>query len=113
MNSERSIKNDELKLEHVPRPDAELLDIGRFAGTFDAKYQEHHTLLEEAIKNHFERGILPDSLTELRICLALEWTMLPYISLKPSAKQEQFLRDVVAKIRSKLLSGETDSGGKA
>src|SRR5437764_425346 len=108
MSPTRFLKNTELELEHIPLPGAELRDIGRFADTLRAEHREHQTLLEDTIKNYTEQRILPHSLTELRACLALEWAILPHISREPNPKQEQFLRDLVANIRSKVFAGEVE-----
>lgn len=105
-----NISNEELKETGIPAPDAELRAIGRFAETFepaaywrDAWGAEYFTksqeLLGNCIENYAQRGALPQNLAELRTCLALEWAILPYVSREPNAKQEQFLRDLVARIR--------------
>jgi hypothetical protein len=105
-----NISNEELKDTDIPAPDAELRAIGRFAETFEpagywrdawgaeyfAKSQE---MLGNCIEDYAQRGALPGNLAELRTCLALEWAILPYVSREPNAKQEQFLRDLVARIR--------------
>ena len=102
--------NADLKLELIPLPNATLQDIGRFANTFQFAYDvDSHDRLNDTHKKHLEQGqcALPNSLNELRACLALEWAILPYVSQRPSAQQEQFLRDLVSKIRDKISLRET------
>ena len=105
MTAPRHIGNSDLRLDDVPLPAAEIREIGRFADSLPpADHADNaKTLLAETVKNHAEKGTLPESLSELRTCLAMQWAILPYVApAGPNAKQEQFLQDLVAKIRRTL-----------
>ena len=118
MNSNRYVSNLELNEGNVPSPDADLTVIGRFADMFDPSTHPRgpeftgkagQELLGRCIKDYQDYQILPDSLAELRACLALEWAILPYIAPEgPSPGQERFLRDMVKKIRELVLAEKID-----
>jgi hypothetical protein len=110
----KHIRNSDLRLVDVPLSDADLREIGHFADCFDptehwkeiwspGEFREKsQALLAETIEKYSERGVLPDSLAELRTCL-MEWAILPYIiHERPTAKQEMFLRDLVRTIRNTM-----------
>ncbi len=111
----KHINNSDLRLVDVPPPDADLREMAHFANCFDPSEhwkeiwspgefrEKSQALLPETIEKYSERGVLPDSLAELRTCLAMEWAILPYITHeRPTAKQEMFLRDLVRKIRNTM-----------
>jgi hypothetical protein len=118
MDNQRYFSNRELDAENVTSPDAELAAIGRFADSFDLVThprvleftgQAGQELLGRCIKDYQDHQILPDSMSELRACLALEWAILPYVAPEgPNPDQERFLRDLVRRIRALVLSGQID-----
>ncbi len=113
------ISNQEMKESDIPAAGADLRAIGRFAETFDAAGTPRAAALtgpggRELLMHWFERfrsrGELPDSLSELRACLLMEWAVLPYLapSSGPSVEQMNFLAALTAGIRKCIRTGKRD-----
>ena len=96
------IPNEQLHLERIPDPDAELWGWERFA----------HTINGYEVMGGFEpcavlanRGT-PSTLTELRICLFFEARRERYSGGMPT--NEEWIRDLLRTIRQKVEAGELD-----
>lgn len=117
------VPNRHLKPMDVPPPGAELDAIVRFAGLFDpaaywkrtwgtAYFERSRRMLARSLRDFAEGRPLPNDLTELRTCLALECTMLSQQGHETTLRQDRYLRALLEKIRE-LVAGGAARGARS
>lgn len=107
------IANADLTSDDVPGPKATWWEINQFALTFDGyshwgSFDACAELANAAAQDFAERGLLPDSLTELRACLFFEQRRWRHFDEHPDEKAMRYLRGIVAAIREKVLADSRD-----
>jgi hypothetical protein len=105
------IANADLRIDHIPAPDASWSRITEFALTFNG-YTHYDgncaDLANRSAANFAETGDLPDSLTDLRTCLFFEQRRYHHFGHPPDEEALTYLRALIERIRHKVEAGTLD-----
>ena len=102
--SVETISNEDLRVDHLPAPDARAAEVWRFADTFNGF--KHWGSIDRCaeIANAQRDG----DLTELRTCLFFECRRWHYFGELPDRHASPFIRDLVERIRMMVAARKTE-----
>jgi hypothetical protein len=107
------IAKTDLSESDLPPTDADWMQIGEFALTFDGyshwgSFDQCAEVGNRWAKSYAEEQTLPDSLTDLRTCLFFEQRRWRHYGWEPDEQAMRYIRALVEAIRDKVLSGGVD-----
>jgi hypothetical protein len=104
-----TIPNDALRLDHLPSPDADGMEVWRLADTFNGfKHWGSFERCAEIADQHFYDQQRDSNLTELRTCLFFECRRWHYYGEQPDKHASPYIRGLVEKIRQMVTAGRVE-----
>ena len=104
-----TIPNDALRLDHLPSPDADGMEVWRFADTFNGfKHWGSFERCAEIADQHFYDRLRDSNLTELRTCLFFERRRWHHFGELPNPQRKPYRLYHFEKIREMVATGRVE-----
>jgi hypothetical protein len=104
-----TIPNDALRLDDLPSPDADGMEVWRLADTFNGfKHWGSFERCAEIADRHFYDQQRDSNLTELRTCLFFECRRWHHYGKQPDKHDSPSIRGLVEKIREMVTTGRAE-----
>ena len=109
----KEIPNTALAVEMLPKADAKWAEIVNFAHAFNGyehwgTYEKCSEVANQANQDFSEKGIVCETLTELRTCLFFEARRWRHYGYAPDKQAIQYIRALLKGIHNCITTGHLD-----